>query len=102
MIANAALIAAGAGLIKLVLYAERQSWRVSPWRFFASVLRLGLGFVIPLALWRAYPEWILPAVVAAEVIDRCEYYLDLNIAGPGSQIAKDLKRATSPNSRTGS
>jgi len=95
IIANVALIAACAGLIKLVLCAERQSWRVSPWRFFASVLRLGLGFVIPLALWRAYPDWILPAVVVAEVIDRCEYYLDLNIAGPDSQIAEDLKRATS-------
>jgi Fe-S-cluster-containing dehydrogenase component len=94
IIANVPPIAACAGLIKLVLYTERQSWRVSPWRFFASVLRLGLGFVMPLALWRAYPDWILPAVVVAEVIDRCEYYLDLNIAAPSSQIAEDLKRAT--------
>jgi len=99
IIASVAPIAACAGLIKLVLYAERQSWRVSPWRFFVSVLRLGLGFVIPLALWRAYPDWILPAVVVAEVIDRCEFYLDMIIPGPDGQIAEDLRRATAERER---
>jgi Fe-S-cluster-containing dehydrogenase component/DMSO reductase anchor subunit len=75
------MVAGLAGLIKLVLYAYRQSWFQSKPRAFASALRLALGFVVPLAIWRVYPDWILPSVLIAEVIDRCEYYLDLDVTG---------------------
>jgi DMSO reductase iron-sulfur subunit len=69
------------GMLKLVMYAYRQSWRESWARALASALRLMLGFVVPLAIWNVYPEWLLPSVLVAEVIDRCEYYLDLEVAG---------------------
>jgi Fe-S-cluster-containing dehydrogenase component len=81
------------GFIKLVLYAYRQSWFQGKYRALASVLRLGFGFVAPLAMWRAYPGWILPCVLVAEVIDRCEYYLDLEVMTPSRKIAADLKKA---------
>jgi len=87
------------GLSKLWLYAYRQSWNKSKSRALAAVLRLGLGFVAPLAIWRVYPGWILPLVLAAEVIDRCEYYLDLDIMTPGRQIAADLRKAMRPSSQ---
>ncbi len=85
-------VAGTSGLLKLILYADRRPWSGSGRRLTASVLRLGLGFVAPLALWQAYPEWVLPAVLAGEVIDRCQFYLDLEIATPSRQVAADLRR----------
>ena len=81
------------GLLKLILYAYRQSWFKSKSRALTSALRLGLGFVAPLALWSVYPGWVLPLVLIAEVIDRCEYYLDLDIITPRGQIVADLRNA---------
>jgi len=74
-------VAGMAGMLKLVLYAYRQSWFKSRARALASAMRLLLGFVVPLAIWEVFPEWILPSVLVAEVIDRCEYYLDLDVVG---------------------
>lgn len=94
-------VAAGlAGLAKLFLYAERQSWSKSPVRMLAAVLRLGLGFAAPLALWQAFPEWILPAVLVGEVIDRCEFYVDLDITSPQLQMSSDLRRISAAVSQT--
>jgi Fe-S-cluster-containing dehydrogenase component len=86
------------GLLKLWLYAYRQSWIKSKSRALAAILRLGLGFVAPLAIWRVYPGWILPLVLAAEVIDRCEFYLDQEIMTPRRQIAADLHKAVRQSS----
>lgn len=86
-------VAGAFGLLKLVLYADRQSWFKNGARLAASILRLGLGFVAPLALWQAYPDWVLPAVLAGELIDRCEYYLDMEIMTPRRRIATDLASA---------
>jgi DMSO reductase anchor subunit/NAD-dependent dihydropyrimidine dehydrogenase PreA subunit len=82
------------GFLKLVLYSYRQSWFKSNARAMASVMRLGLGIVAPLAIWKVYPDWVLPSVLVAEVIDRCEYYLDLDIMTPQLRIAMDLQSRT--------
>jgi Fe-S-cluster-containing dehydrogenase component len=74
-------IAGGAGMLKLVLYAYRQTWFKSRRRALVSALRMALGFVLPIAFWNNFPQWILPVALIAEVIDRCEYYLDLEVAG---------------------
>jgi hypothetical protein len=87
------VVAGMTGLGKLVLYAHRQSWTRSRGRLLASLFRLGAGFVVPLAVWRVHPEWVLPAVLAGEFIDRCEYYLDLDLRSPQRQIAADLRKA---------
>jgi Fe-S-cluster-containing dehydrogenase component/DMSO reductase anchor subunit len=92
-------IAGLTGLFKLFLYAYRQSWFKSKSRALASALRLGLGFVAPLALWRVYIGWVLPLVLIAEVIDRCEYYQDLDIVTPRGQIAADLRKALLSSAR---
>jgi len=86
------VVAGMTGLGKLILYAYRQPWAMSKGRLLASFFRLGVGFVIPLAVWRVYPGLVLPAVLAGELIDRCEYYLDLDIRTPQRQIATDLRR----------
>ena len=49
--------------------------------------------MVPLAVWRVYPGWVLPAVLVGKLIDRCEYYLDLDIQTPQQQIAADLRKA---------
>ncbi len=84
------LLAGLAGLAKLVLYADRQSWFKGPGRFCAAALRMSLGFAAPLALWQAFPEWILPAALIGEVIDRCEFYTDIELPSPRRRIALDL------------
>jgi Fe-S-cluster-containing dehydrogenase component len=88
------IVAGMTGLGKLVLYAHRQPWTGSKGRLLASLFRLGAGFVVPLAVWRVYPGWVLWAVLAGELIDRCEYYLDLDIQTPQRQIAADLRKTT--------
>ena len=80
-----------AGLAKLALYAHRQPWAGNRRRLPAAILRLGLGFVLPLAVWRVHPEWVLPSVLIGELIDRCEYYLDIEIQSPQAQLALDLE-----------
>jgi hypothetical protein len=92
ILAGSAPLAGLAGLAKLVLYADRQPWSKNFGRLLASLLRLGFGFVLPLAFWRDYPDWVLPAVIVGEVIDRCEYYFDLDLITPRSQIALELER----------
>jgi Fe-S-cluster-containing dehydrogenase component len=92
ILAGSTPLAGLTGLTKLVLYADRQPWSKSFGRLLASTLRLGFGFVLPLAFWRDYPDWVLPVVIVGEVIDRCEYYFDLDLITPRSQIALDLKR----------
>ena len=79
------------GLVKLVLYAFRKDWFGSAWRPLATLLRLTLGFVIPLAIWSEYPGWVLLPALMGELIDRIEYYADLNIPSPVRQMTVDLQ-----------
>jgi len=92
LLTHDALVAGVAGLAKLALYAFRKNWTGGRWRPVATTLRLSLGFILPLATWNAGLDWVLPAVVAAEVIDRAEFYLDLDIRTPRHQIELDLRK----------
>ncbi len=88
-----AFVAGLTGLVKLVLYAFRKDWLSSSWRPLATVVRLTAGFVIPLAIWSERPEWVLLSVLLGELIDRVEYYADLNISSPGLQMKLDLHKS---------
>jgi Fe-S-cluster-containing dehydrogenase component len=100
VIAHNEWVAGLTGLARLVLYAERQPWSRSRARRWAALLRLGAGFVLPLALWTEFPDWVLAVAMVGEVIDRCEYYLDLDIPSPRSRLAADLDETLRNRVRT--
>jgi ferredoxin len=85
-------LAAGAGLLKAALYLARKAHfrlqgRDPAWPL--SSLRLLLGFVLP----AAGGPWGLLAALAGDLLDRCEYYQELEVPTPGSTLARDLEAA---------
>ena len=92
LLTHDALPASIAGLIKLALFSFRKNWTGGDWRPAATILRLSLGFILPLATWKVQFDWLLPAVMVAEVIDRSEFYLDLDIPSPHRQVILDLRQ----------
>jgi hypothetical protein len=55
------------------------------------VLRVVFGFVIPAALVPVSPGLAALSAVAGDLLDRCEYYDELEIDTPQRQIAAALK-----------
>jgi Fe-S-cluster-containing dehydrogenase component/DMSO reductase anchor subunit len=97
--AGRAWLAGVFGLGKLGLYLLRKLEFVEagrPLRPVASLLRVGLGFVFPFAAWVSDPEglrlYLLVSVLLAELIDRGEYYAELESESPRRQMALDLEK----------
>jgi DMSO reductase anchor subunit len=67
-----------------------------PPRPLVSAVRLGLGFLVPLALWLVAFERLhlvlLACALAGELIDRCEFYAEIEKPSPRRQMAIDLER----------
>lgn len=84
-------------VIKSMLYWRRKSrlarQKKNP-RPMLSLARIILGFFVPVALWRgaAGPPstTMIVAVFIGELIDRCEYYLELDFPTPSKQMAIDF------------
>jgi hypothetical protein len=59
-----------------------------------SLARIVLGFVVPVALWNSSSGGpslaMMTSVLAGEVIDRCEYYLELDFPTPSKEMALDF------------
>jgi Fe-S-cluster-containing dehydrogenase component/DMSO reductase anchor subunit len=94
---SAALI----GVVKLLLYAARKidlAGRNRPVHPELSVLRVGCGFLFPALLWTAAPPgaqvFVMAAILVAELIDRCEFYTEIEFASPDRQMREDLARVT--------
>jgi DMSO reductase iron-sulfur subunit len=93
------VVAGLAGILKLILYLWRKTEfarrRLSV-RPVASAARLGLGFGLPLGLAMADGarlHWLVVAcVLLGELIDRCEFYAEIDVMTPGRQMAIDLQR----------
>jgi DMSO reductase anchor subunit len=86
-----------ASLLKLVLYLYRKihfQMRGRDIQFLASALRLGLGFAIPLALQLVVGTsgWIVVSIVAGEILDRLEFYREMDVVSPRRQMYADLQR----------
>lgn len=86
-------------LLKLLLYGRRKfSYRKhkQATRPLLTTLRLGLGFALPLTLWMIDPAdhsvFIVAGVLAGEMIDRAEFYLEIKIITPRHQMALDLAK----------
>jgi Fe-S-cluster-containing dehydrogenase component len=63
-------------------------------RLLVSAARIAVGYLLPLLLlFTQENSWTLALCVATgEVINRAEFYLDLDIITPGRQIQKDVQR----------
>jgi len=87
-----------AGGLKLFLYLWRKSHFARtgfPVRPGVSTIRISLGFALPVLLWSLQSEWatglLLACVLVAELIDRLEYYAEVEIMTPARQMALDLE-----------
>jgi DMSO reductase anchor subunit/ferredoxin len=96
-----AWLAALAGFAKLALYVLRKLHFINerqPVRPIVSAARTALGLVLPPLLWlidfETYHVIIMASVVAGEVIDRCEFYAELQRRAPRHQLAADLEKRT--------
>jgi hypothetical protein len=64
-----------------------------------SAARLGIGFVLPVVAGllnpARWPAWALAGTVAGELIDRCEFYAELEVPTPERTMARELERRLS-------
>ncbi len=78
-------------LLKLGLYLRRHHrYPIASQPLFFS--RIAFGFVLPVAAYTLYPLAIA-FVLVGELIDRVEFYLELDFAQPSTQMRADLERA---------
>jgi DMSO reductase iron-sulfur subunit len=79
------------GTVKLALYLRRPRFRAP-----VGVVRIGCGFLLPSIVWLSgmgHGEVAVIALVGVgELIDRCEFYLDLEISTPAGQMRRALER----------
>jgi len=98
MFSHSGAIVLLAGSTKAALYVARKRRR---WmdgredRRNVSALRLGIGLVAPLALWFTEASGagivVLACCLVGELIDRCEFYDELQIVAPAGQILRDQR-----------
>jgi DMSO reductase iron-sulfur subunit len=87
------------GLIKIVRYVKRKFHALEQGRTARpglSAIRLGVGFALPSLLWLYNPRdgytYVLACFLLGELIDRLEFYLELEIETPRRRAALDLSR----------
>jgi len=85
------------GFLKLFLYTIRKQYFYKNGRnprVLLTGLRIVSGFILPLLLYQTtgteYIALIIGSILLGEVIDRCEFYMELEILTPRKQIAIDL------------
>ncbi len=95
----------GVGTVKVILYLSRKVMRpyAGATAVAVSALRVVPGAMIPMWLWVSQAPGphapvgvgllLALGVVVGEVIDRCEFYMELSVPSPRGQIAMDLESA---------
>jgi Fe-S-cluster-containing dehydrogenase component/DMSO reductase anchor subunit len=86
------------GVVKLVLYLLRHLFllrqRTSGWQV-VLLARINFGTLLPLLLWllsgTAHYEIILASILIGEILDRAEFYMELDFTYPAAQARRDLK-----------
>ena len=85
------------GLFKAALYIYRKinSGRTNAGSVFTIIIRLALTYIIPCLLFlidfTGLLTWGIISIIAGEIIDRIEFYSELEIVTPQKQIMLDLK-----------
>jgi hypothetical protein len=100
------LLAGIVGGAKLFLYVQRKAGfhkTGRPVRTELSVVRMLFGFLIPGVLWSLTGSgtqlFVIATVLLGELVDRLEFYLELEVVTPERQIAIDLRKAISVSGR---
>jgi DMSO reductase anchor subunit len=93
-------------LIKVGLYSYRKLYfrkNNKRTRMLLSAWRLDMIISFPLLFWLFDISnifwWIFASVLIGEMIDRAEYYDELDVITPKKQIEKDLKRLSDDSPR---
>ena len=97
LLAGFGLLALGLGLVKALLYLHRKRTFADlgrPIRRGISALRLGLGFLGPLWLAAGHPLLAAALAVLGDLIDRAEYYDELEVATPQGDLMVRLREGT--------
>jgi len=96
------LVAGAVGGAKLFLYVQRKiEFRKigRPLRPALATLRIAIGFLAPALAWTLAGSEILSFVISAvlvgELVDRLEFYAELDFVTPEKQMAIDLRDAIS-------
>lgn len=85
-------LAVGALKLALVLHRKRHFRRQGrPLRPGLTALRLGLGFLLPGLLVLPNPVLAGLCAVLGDLLDRCEYYADLELATPAGHLAATFR-----------
>jgi hypothetical protein len=106
-VAGLPLLAGAAGVLKLGLYLGRsflnRAWMAGRRSVLRAAARLGLPLVAgALHLSGTASSWLtLGLVVAAEALDRAEFYLEIEPHSPAREMERELRGAIGP-SRDGS
>jgi hypothetical protein len=86
-------------LVKLILYLLRKLPRLggkAPWWKLLFAVRIVAGFAAPGALWvltgPAHYALIVTFILVGEIIDRTEFYMELDFARPATKAKTDLER----------
>ena len=84
-------------VIKTLFYVYRKIYffiHKKPIRYFLSIVRILVGFVLPFIIWNqmelSLGQIFILALIVGEVVDRIEFYLELDIITPAKQINEDL------------
>jgi DMSO reductase iron-sulfur subunit len=93
----AAIVVAGGIKMLLYLYRKRRFARAGlPVRPVLSFVRLGVGIIAPAVMWYSAVNTLWPFVIATvvigEVIDRCEFYMELDVPTLSAVSVRDLDR----------
>lgn len=106
VLVGSAWLATAFGFLKLALYVFRKLRFIEnhrPVRPGVSAARLALGFVLPAALWLLQPvDWrypLLASVLVGELIDRAEYYAELESTSPRLLMREALERMVAAYAR---
>ncbi len=96
---GSAPIVASILLVKLVSYLARKSRHQSGKRkgsHWLGLLRISGGILFPAALWwwggKEFSFPILLLLALGEIVDRCEFYRDLEVTSPRRQLDTDFTR----------
>lgn len=93
------LLIYGAGLLKLALYVHRKvhfARRGRGARPALSGLRVALGFLSPLLLLPWSPALAAVAAALGDLVDRAEFYDELEVDGPGRRLVLALLQRMEP------
>ncbi len=92
------------GIVKLYLYIKRKFNNTNSLKFYIlSLTRVFIGFIAPATFWILSGPMnlhlILPFLLIGEIIDRCEFYTEMEIITPAIQMRIDLDRSMSESRR---